>query len=69
MVYKMIEQNQNFKKLYLTFQSYFFPGSVLCKGFLCYVQHRLLDTTVVLSLLTLKLFLLDPKFFTQSHNK
>lgn len=41
MVYKMIEQNQSFEELYLTFQSYFFIGIILCKGFLCYVQHRL----------------------------
>lgn len=37
----MIEQNQNFEELYLTFQSYFCIGIILCKGFLCYVQHWL----------------------------
>lgn len=41
MVYKMIEQNQNLEKLYLTLQSSFFTGIILGKGFLCYVQHRL----------------------------
>lgn len=39
MVYKMIEQNQSFEELHLTFQSYFCIGIILCKGFLCYVQH------------------------------
>lgn len=32
MEYKMLGQNQNFEKLYLTFQSYFFIGIIFHKG-------------------------------------
>lgn len=44
-------------------------GSSSAKDFYAMYNTDFLDTTVVLSLLTLKLFLLNPKFFTQSHNK
>lgn len=38
MEYKMLGQNQNFEKLHLTFQSYFFIGIIFRKGRFCYLQ-------------------------------